>query len=158
MFAANVADTARQHNRLVIAAQLFAVVAGDLLFIGTEVAVKRRTTEFVVKRRAAQRAFGHDIQRGDDAIRLAEILFPRLFKTGNTQVRNREAHQARLRFRAAPGRAFIANFAAGTGRRARPRRDRRRVVMGFDLHQNMRVFLVEVVAAGFVVGEVAPHG
>ena len=158
MFAANVADTARQHNGLVIAAQLFAVVAAHFLFIGTEVTVERRTTKFVVKRRAAQRAFGHDIQRGDDTLRLTEILFPRLLKPRNTQVGNREAHQTRFRLRAAPGGAFIANFAAGTGRRARPRRDCRRVVMGFDLHQNMRVFLVEVVAAGFVVGEVAPHG
>ena len=77
----------------------------------------------------------------------------RLFKTGYTQVGDEGAHQTRLRFRPASGGAFIANFTAGTGRRARPRRNRRRVVMGFDLHQNMRVFLVEVVAAGFVVGE-----
>ena len=44
VFAANVADSARQHNGLMVAAQLFAVVAGYLLFIGTEIAVERRTT------------------------------------------------------------------------------------------------------------------
>jgi hypothetical protein len=80
MLAADVTNTARQHDRFVVTAQLFAVVAGHLFFIGTEVAVQRRATKFVVKRRAAQRAFGHDIQSGYNTLRLAEIFFPRLFK------------------------------------------------------------------------------
>ncbi|MNS53455.1 hypothetical protein D3C72_862110 [compost metagenome] len=61
MIGADVADPACQHDGLVVAAQLFAVVAVDFLFIGTEVAVQRRATKFVVKRRAAQWAFGHDV-------------------------------------------------------------------------------------------------
>ena len=153
---ADVADTAGQHDRFVVATQLFAIVAGDFLFIGAEVAVQRRTTKFVVKRRAAQRAFGHDVQGGDNTIRFTEIFFPRLFEARDTQVGNREAHQARFRLRAAAGGAFIADFAAGAGCRARPWRDGRRVVMGFHLHQNVRRLLMEVVAPGLMVGEIAP--
>ena len=157
MLAADVADTAGQHDRFVVAAQLFAIVAGDFLFIGAEVAVQRRTTKLVVKRRAAQRAFGHDVQGRDNAVRFTEIFFPRLLEARNTQVGNREAHQARFRLRAAAGGAFITDFAAGAGCRARPWRDGRRVVMGFHLHQNVRRLLMEVVAPGLVVGKIAPH-
>ena len=53
----NVADPARQHDRFVITAQLFAIVAVHFFFISTEVAVQCRTTKFVVKCRATQRAF-----------------------------------------------------------------------------------------------------
>ncbi len=140
-----------------VAAQLFAVVAVHFLFISTEVTGQRRATKFVVKRRAAQRTFGHDIQRGDNTFRLAKILFPRLFKARNTQVGNGEAHQPGFWFRATPGGAFITNFAAGTGRRPRPRRDGGWVVMRFDLHQNVRGLLMKIVTASIVVGEVAPH-
>ena len=157
MIGANVADPARQHDRFVITAQLFAIVAVHFFFISTEVAVQCRTTKFVVKRRAAQRAFGHDVQRGDNALRLTEIFFPRLFEARNSQVGNGETNQTRFRLRAAPGGTFIADFTAGTGRRARPRRNRRRVVVSFDFHQNMRRFLMEIVAARFVVSKVAAH-
>ena len=154
---ANVADPTRQHDRFVITAQLFAIVAVHFFFISTEVAVQCRATKFVVKRRAAQRAFGHDVQRGDNALRLTEIFFPRLFEARNSQVGNGETNQTSFRLRAASGGTFIADFTAGTGRRARPRRNRRRVVVGFNFHQNMRRFLMEIVAARFVVSKVAAH-
>ena len=154
---ANVADPTRQHDRFVITAQLFAIVAVHFFFISTEVAVQCRATKFVVKRRAAQRAFGHDVQRGDNALRLTEIFFPRLFEARNSQVGNGETNQTRFRLCAAPGGTFIADFTARTGRRTRPRRNRRRVVVSFNFHQNMRRFLMEIVAARFVVSKVAPH-
>ena len=154
---ANIADPTRQHDRFVIPTQLFAVVAVHFFFIGTEVAVQCRTTKFVVKCRAAQRAFGHDIQRSDNALRLTEIFFPRLFKARNTQVGYGETDQASFRLRAAAGGTFIADFTAGTGSCARPRRNRRWVVVGFDFHQNVRRFLMEIVAARFVVSKVAAH-
>ena len=154
---ANVANPARQHDRFVVAAQLFAVVAVHFLFVGTEVTVQRRTTKFVVERRAAQRAFGHDIQRGDNALWLAEVFFPRLLKARNTQVGNGETDQTRFGFRAATGRTFVTDFTAGAGRCTRPRGDRRRVVVGFHFHQDMRRLLVEVIAPRFAVGEEAAH-
>ena len=157
VLAADVTNTARQHDRLVVPAQLFAIVAGHFFFIGTEIAIQRRTTEFVVKRGAAQRAVGHDIQRGHNALRLTEIFFPRLFKAGNPQVRDRETDQTGFRFRAATGCPFIADFTAGAGRRTRPGRDGRRVVVRFHFHQDMGVFLMVVIAAFFAIGEEAPY-
>ena len=153
----DVADPARQHDRFVIAAQLFAVVAVHFLFIGTEVTVQRRTTKFVVKRRAAQRAFGHDIQRGHDALWLAEIFFPRLFKARDTQVGDGETDQTRFWFCTTTGRPFVTDFTAGAGRRTRPWGDRRRVVVGFHFHQDMRRLLMEVIAPCFAIGEEAAH-
>ena len=153
----DVADPARQHDRFVVAAQLFAVVAVHFLFIGTEVTVQRRTTKFVVKRRAAQRAFGHDIQRGHNALWLAEIFFPRLFKARDTQVGDGETDQTRFWFCTTTGRPFVTDFTAGAGRRTRPRGDRRRVVVGFNLHQDMRGLLMEVIAPCFAIGEEAAH-
>ena len=153
----DVTNPARQHDRLVITAQLFAIVAVHFFFVSTEIAVQRRTTKFIVKRRAAQRAFSHDIQRGHNTLWLAEVFFPRLLKARNAQVRNGEAYQTRFWLRAASGCPFITDFTAGTSRRPRPRRDRRRVVMGFHLHQDMRRLLVEVIATGRVVGKVTPH-
>ncbi|CCJ76360.1 conserved hypothetical protein [Cronobacter muytjensii 530] len=154
---ADVADAAREHNRLVIAAQLFAVVARHFLFISTEIAVQRRAAKFVVERRAAKRAVGHNVERGDDAIRLAEILFPRLFKARDTQVRDGKTHQARFRLRAAPRRAFVADFAAGARRGTRPRRNGGGVVMRFHFHQDVRRLLMEGVAARLMVGVETPH-
>ena len=153
----DVTDPACQHDRFMVTAQLFAVMAVDLFFIGTEVAGQRRATKFVVKRRAAQRAFGHDVERGDNTIRLTKVLFPRLFKARNTQVGDGEAYQPGFRFCTTTGCTFIADFSAGAGCRTWPRRDSRRVVMSFYLHQDVGWFLMEIVAAGFVIGKIAAH-
>ena len=52
VFGTNVADTARQHDRFVVATHFFAIEAIHFLFVSTEIAEQCRTTEFVVKRRA----------------------------------------------------------------------------------------------------------
>ena len=142
---ADVADTARQHDRFVITAQLDAVMAVNLFFIGTEVSHQRRTAKFIIERRAAQWAVGHDIQCGYDAIRLAKILLPGLLEAGDAQVGNREAHQTGFGFGTATCSAFVADLATRTGSGTRPRGDRRRVVMGFHLHQDMGLFLMIVI-------------
>ncbi|MNI35499.1 hypothetical protein D3C73_895230 [compost metagenome] len=157
MIGADVAQAACQHDRFVVATQLNAVVAIDALFISTEVTDQRRATKLVIECRTAQWAFGHDIQRGDDAIRFAEILFPRLFEPRNTQVGNREPYQASFRLRATAGCAFVADFTARTGRSAWPRRDRRWVVVGFHLHQDVCFFLMIVIQAALRRGKEAPH-
>ena len=54
VLAADVADAARQHDGLVVAAHLDAVVARHLLFEGTEVTQDGRATEFVVEGGAAK--------------------------------------------------------------------------------------------------------
>ena len=69
------------------------------------------------------------------------IGFPRLREAGNVQVGDRETGQAGLGLGAAAGRAFVADLAAGTGRRAGERRDRGRMIVRLDLHQGVRQFV-----------------
>src|SRR5690606_29135164 len=98
-----------------------AVMARHLFLEGTEIAQNVRPAEFVVKRSAAQRAFGHDVQRADNTVRFAEIAFPRLFKAGNPQVRYRKTDQAGFGFGTDARRAFVADFPARTCRSTRVR-------------------------------------
>src|SRR5690606_4471188 len=75
----------------------------------------------------------------------------------DAQVRDAEAAQAGLGLAAAAGRAFVADLAAGAGRRARERRDRGRMVVGLDLDAE-RAFgkRLAAVLAGMRVRPVAP--
>ncbi len=57
------------------------------------------------------------------------------------QVGHGKAGQSGFRLRAAPSRTFVTDLATGTGRGARKRRDRSRVVVRLDLHQDMRQFV-----------------
>src|SRR5690606_33034959 len=123
---ADVAHAAGDHDRLVVAADL---AVGIALLEAAEVAVDVRPAELVVERRRADRSLDHDVQRRDDALGLAVVLFPGLLEAGDAQVGDGEAAQARLRPGAAAGRALVADLAAGTGGRAGERRDRRRVVV-----------------------------
>ncbi|MNX82168.1 hypothetical protein D3C86_1138850 [compost metagenome] len=153
VFFTDVAHAASQHDRLVVAANFVTVRGGDRLFEGTEVAGQGRTTEFVVERSAAERAFDHDVQRGNDALRLAVRHFPRLFEARDLQVGHGETGQASLWLGAATGRAFVADLATGTGGCARERGNRGRVVVGFNLHQDVHRLLHRAVLAGFRVRE-----
>ena len=63
--------------------------------------------------------------------------------------------ETRLRLAAAPGRAFVADLAAGAGRRARERRDRRRMIVRLDLHENVDRLVVARVDVAVHVGEPA---
>ncbi len=62
-------------------------------------------------------------------------------------MRRREADQARLRLGADARRAFVADLAARAGRRTRERRDRRRMIVRLDLHQDVRRLAMRGVAA-----------
>ena len=129
------ADPAGQHDRLVITAY-FAI---DRLLESPEVTAQIRAAELVVERSRADRSVQHDLQRGCDTVRLADCgLLPRLFKTGNAQMGNGKPRQSGLGFRAAAGRALVADLPAGSGRRASKGRDRRRVIVRFHLHQDVR--------------------
>ena len=55
-----------------------------------------------------------------------------------------------------PGRAFVANFAARAGGRAGKRRDRGRMIVRLDFHQDMRVVL-DVAIPAAVAGIKPPH-
>ncbi len=79
----------------------------------------------------------HDLERRGDAGGLAERVFPGALVARDAQVRDREADEAGLGLGAATSRALVADLAAGTGRGAGERRDRGRVVVGLDLHQDV---------------------
>ena len=152
---ANVAQPAGDHDRLVITAPL---AIGTVLLEGAEITGQIGAAELVVERRRTDGAFQHDIQRRDDAARLAVVALPRLDEIGNPEVRDRESTKPRLRFGATSGRAFVADFTTRTGRGARKRRDRGRVVVSFHFHQDVDRFRVIAVLAIGGIGKEAPGG
>ena len=140
----NIAETTGDHDRLVVAAHDTVLPLPNTLFIAAEVTGQIRTAEFVVERRGADRPFQHDVERRGNARRAPvrrHVGFPRLRRIGQVEIGDREAAQPGLGLGAAPGRAFVADLAAGAGRRPRERRNRRRMVMRLNLGQDMREFL-----------------
>ena len=132
----DVAEPAGQHDRLVVATQH----AADFRFERTEVAAQVRPAELVVEGSGADGTLEHDVERRRDAAGLARRrAFPELLVPRDAQVRDRVADESRFRLRAPPGRAFVADLAAGAGRGPRERRDRRRVIVRLDLHHRMHV-------------------
>ena len=161
MLGADVAETAGEHDGLVIAAQLGrAVRSGDGLLEGAEVTRQVGPAELVVEGGGADRPFKHDVECGDDTHRLAVVIglgqLPRLAETGDAQVRDREAAETRLGLGAPSGRPFVADLPARAGRRARIRRDRGRVVVGLHLHEDRDGLFMLAVDPGHGVGEEAP--
>src|SRR5690606_10745659 len=110
MLLADIAQATGDHDRLVVAAHFIAVDAWRLDFQRAEIAADIRATEFVVERGTTDRPLDHDVECGNNTRRLAVVAFPRLFKTGNVQVRYREACQARFRFVTTTGRTLVTNF------------------------------------------------
>ena len=145
VFAADVANAASQHDGLVVATHLDAVVAWHLLFEGAEVAENSRTTELIVKGGAAQRPLLHDVKGADDTARFAEILLPGLLETGNAQVGDSKAHQTGLGLGPATGCALVTDLAAGASGCPREGRDGSRVVVGLHLHQDVDALLMILV-------------
>jgi hypothetical protein len=84
--APHVADTARDHDGLVITTQRRARRRLCFHLERAEVAENVRPAKFVVERGCAERPFDHDVERRSDARWLAEVLLPRLFEAGNAQV------------------------------------------------------------------------
>ena len=142
VFGFDAAQTARQHDGLVIAAH-FAV---DLLFEGAEVASEVRTTEFIVECRATEWAVDHDLQRGRDTTRLADgVGFPRLYETGDVQVGDGETGETCFGLGACTRCTFVTDLAAATGGRTREWRDGGRVVVRLHLHQDVGQLFAEFV-------------
>ena len=142
MLAPDKADAAGDHDRLVVTAQFLAVSRGHLLLVGAEVTAGIRTPELVVERGRADRTLEHNFQRRRDSPRFTVILFPGLLEAGNFQVRHRKTAQASLRLGADAGGALVANLAARTRGRARKGGNRGRVVMGFNLHQDIELCIL----------------
>ena len=149
---AHVADAARQHDRLVVAAD----DARHLLLVDAEVAGEVGAAELVVEGGRADRPLDHDRERRGDAVGAGLRALPRPLVPGDPEVRDREAAEAGLRLRAAAGRALVADLAARAGGGAGEGRDRGRVVVGLDLHERVReVVAVEVASRAGVHHEAA---
>ncbi len=82
-------------------------------------------------------------------------LLPGLFRAGNAQVRHRETGEAGFGLRAAARRAFIADLATRSGGGARERRNRRGVVVGLHLHEDVDGLVDRAVDIGLGIREVA---
>ena len=105
----HVADTAGQHDRLVITAHL-AIRRAHLE--AAEIAGQIRAAEFVVECGRADRPVEHDLQRRNDAARFAVFRFPGLLEAGNAQIGNSETGQAGLGLGTLADRTLVADLAA----------------------------------------------
>ena len=108
MVFADIAIATGNHNRLVITPAL----AIKVCFKGSEVPADIWAAKFVVKGGTTNWAFSHNIQRRDDAIRFAIVLFPGLHITGDLQVGHSKAHKPDFGFGTAAHCTFIADLAA----------------------------------------------
>ncbi len=134
LIVADVADTPRDHDRLVITV----TPGADLLFVAAKVPEQIRAAELVVERRGADRALDHYRQRVRNARREAEVVLPCVPHAGQAQVRYRKSAQASLRLRPTPGGTFIADLATGAGGCTGIGRDRRGMVVRLDLEYRVR--------------------
>src|SRR5690606_1082973 len=156
MLGFDVAVAAGNHDWLVIAAALDAVGARRVVFVTAEITADVRATVFIVEGGAANGTLDHDVERGDDAIRLAVVVFPRLREIRNLQIRHAETGEADFRLGTAPHRALIANLATGAGAGTGERRNRGGVIVGLDFHQQMNVFVVIAISEVLRVGIETP--
>src|SRR5690606_24980596 len=121
---ADVADAARDHDRLVIAPP-FAVGRKQAR---AEVTGEIRPPELVIELRGADRPVEHDRERRRDPRRPpGAFRLPRPRPLRQLEMRDGEARKPGLRPRAAARRALVADLAAGAGRGAGERRDRGRM-------------------------------
>ena len=151
VFGLNVAEAAGEHDGLVVAAEFGAAGVGHLLLECAEITVEGGTAKFVVEGCAAERAFEHDVEGGDDAAGFAEIFFPRLNSAGEFEVGDGETDEAGFGFRAAARGAFVADLAAGAGGGAGKRGDRGGMIVRLDLAEDVDVFFVRGVFTGLRV-------
>ena len=147
---ADVTDTARKHNGLMVTV----TGSGHIVFKHTEVTQNIGATEFVIKGGSTQRTVRHDRERTGDTTgftvnliamfglnRHILIRFPILGRIRQLQRRHCKTAKTGLRTSTATGSPFVTNFTARTGRSAREGRNRRGVVVRFNLKDRVRQFL-----------------
>ena len=112
MLGTNIADTARYHYRLVVAANFIFLEPRKMAFIGAEITSEIRPAKFIVESGTTDRSFRHDLKWRRHPVGMREIIFPRLLITRNSQVRHRKPGQTCFRFRTKTRRTFIPYFTA----------------------------------------------
>ena len=148
----NISEAAGDHDRLVVTAD--PLLRFDL--DSTEIAGEVGATELIVKGSGPNGTLGHDLQGGDNSSGSPVMELPRSGELWEFQVRYSKAGQARLGPRAAPYRTFITNLAAGASSGACEWRDRRGVIVGFHLHEQVDGLFVVAPHAVLLVGVETP--
>ena len=82
MFIPDVADTASNHDRLVIAPDLVSRQVRQRRFIGPKIAEEIGAPEFVVEGCTTDRPIQHNLKRCCHAFRMREVSFPWPFMAG----------------------------------------------------------------------------
>jgi len=136
MLRANVAQTTRQHNRLVVSEHAPTNVRLKCAKVPTQI----RPPKLVVERRRSQWPFCHDLQCRSYVRGPSILALPRLRRLRQIQIRNRKPAQPRLRLRSTSRSALIANLTTRTRRGSRPRRNRRWMIVRLHLQQNRNLF------------------
>ena len=152
----NIPETARQHDRLVIAPDLASRRARCLLAKSTKITGHIRATELIIESSASDRTFQHDFQRRRHPVGAAEILLPWLFGPRDPKMRDRESGQSGFRSGAQTGCTLVPNLSTRTSSGARKGCNCGRMIMRLDLHQNRDRFLVRAIDVIARVGKEAP--
>ncbi len=108
----DVAEPARDHDGLVVAAHLGPDGTRHFHLKGAEIARQVGAAEFVVEGCASDGPLQHDVERRGDAAWLAKVVFPGLHGAGQAQVGDRESGEPSLGLGPAAHGAFVANLAA----------------------------------------------
>ncbi len=86
MLITHVANTAGDHDRFVIAANLAIRQSGHSRFIRPEITQQIRSAKFIVKCGATDGPFKHNFERRCHALGMTKRCFPRLRESGYTQM------------------------------------------------------------------------
>ena len=137
------ADATGDHDRFVIAAPHPSAV----VFQGAEHPQDVGPTEFIAKSRAADRPFGHNGERGCQAVReSSSFFFPRLGKLRQAQMRGEKGTQARLRPTARARRPLVADLPPDSSGGSGIGRNGSRMIVGLDLDQDVGLPLAVAIA------------
>ena len=106
--------------------------------VGSKITEQIRAAEFIIECCATDRPLQHYLERRSHPVRMPEWFFPWLCEPRNAQMGYGETGQPGFRFRAKTGCTLVPDFSARSRRSARKRRDRSRMIMCLDLHQDMQ--------------------
>lgn len=139
------------HDRLVVTSVFGGFRLGLVGKESSEGSSQGRASKFVVESSRTNRGFKHDIKTGGIVGRPANVDFPRLFVSGNQEVRNPETAEACLGRGTSSNSAFITNFASTTCGCTGERRNSSWVVVGLDFDQRLNNLLCELPATCGVI-------
>ena len=145
-------DTTSNHDGLVVTAELTLRLGVIGCKKGAESTSKARTAKLVVEAGTTNGSFQHDIQSAGIVSRAADVNLPRSSVVGNMKVRDPEAAKTSLGHGASANSTLITDLATRTSSGTGEGRNSSRMVMCFDLGQDVNQFLVQLPRTSRVVG------